>query len=973
MDTNQLLSEFQFFDKYSRFSYEKGRRETWAEAVQRSVDYLTELSERKLDKSDYDKIKEYMLDKKAFPSMRLFAMAGEAARRDNASIYNCSAIGIDSIDSMVEVMALCMSGCGVGFSVERKNVDQLPFVSSKAISDKQLFIVPDSTDGWLSAFRMGLDLWFSGDDIEYDYSLIRPAGSILKIKGGRASGHQPLADLLNFSRKTIMAARGRKLTPIEVHDIVTKIADCVVSGGVRRSALISLFDYDDKDMRHAKDNGWWKISPQRANANNSIIIDRVLTKEETRDLFMTMHNGGGGEPGMMFRVNVNKMNPERRKDRDDWLYNPCFSPGTMIQTRAGHYQIEELVGKVVDVWDGNDWVTIDNFRITGRDKEILKVTLHDGSVIETTENHRFILEDGSSVYARYLSEGDRLSVSEAPCSHGELEINGAYLKGFLSGDGTHDDDRPILWVYETKYICKNRLRKSAEEIAVTNPGKRVIKPISFVQSGKNRQNMRGLTARKNDLLLWTTDYKIAIPKQIFAANLRSKLEYIAGVMDADGTSFDTQNGFAYQISSIHKGWLLDFQALLKTIGVYSHLSKGREKGYSDFGDGYGLYKSKRCWRLTISQSNSITLASQVKFTRLPDFSSKSVSYTAKPRFNRVVSVESSRIEDIVYCCTVPTTHQLSLTNGVNIGQCGEVNLRGDGQMCNLSQAIVRPDDSLESLADKVRVATIIGTIQSMATYFPYLRDVWKNNCEEERLLGVDLPGQLDHPSLITANNLAYLRDVAIETNRIYANKLGINQSTAVTCNKPSGNSSLLFNCAPGLHSRWSDYYIRRFRVNAKSPMRYLLEYAGMKLQPENGQKSETATSFVVEFPVKSPDGAITNGSRSAIDQCEWWKMNKLYWTEHNPSVTILYKENEIDEVVDWLYANQDVIGGMAFLPKDDHYYPLAPYEKITKEQYEEMVKDVPQIDWKSLLPYFESEDNTTIAQELACMSGTCEI
>jgi ribonucleoside-diphosphate reductase alpha chain len=163
------------------------------------------------------------------------------------------------------------------------------------------------------------------------------------------------------------------------------------------------------------------------------------------------------------------------------------------------------------------------------------------------------------------------------------------------------------------------------------------------------------------------------------------------------------------------------------------------------------------------------------------------------------------------------------------------------------------------------------------------------------------------------------------------------------------------------------------RINAKSPIRRILEYSGMKLYPENGQKYDTASSLVVEFPVKAPDGAITNGTRGAIEQCEWWKMNKLSWTEHNPSVTILYDPDELEGVIDWVYQNQRIIGGMSFLPRDDHYYPLAPYEKITKEQYEELIKNVPQIDWENLLPYFESEDNTTVSQELACFSGTCEI
>lgn len=624
--TNEMLSRFQFFDKYSRFNYEKGRRETWEEAIERSVDFLRELSENKLPEKDYEKIEEYMLDKKAFPSMRLFAMAGEAARRDNASLYNCAAIGIDSTEAMVEVMALSMAGCGVGFSVEDRFVSKLPSVSEEQ-DELFFFDIPDDTQGWLEAFRLGLVAWYEGVDVEFGYSQIRPAGAILKTKGGRASGATPLKELLDTTRLIIQKAKGRKLSSLEVHDIVTKIADCVVSGGVRRSALISLFDYDDEEMKHAKDRGWWHDAPQRANSNNSIVIEERLKKQEVESLFRIMHEGGGGEPGLMFRVNVNELNPTRRKDRDDWLYNPC----------------------------------------------------------------------------------------------------------------------------------------------------------------------------------------------------------------------------------------------------------------------------------------------------------------------------------------------------------GEVNLRGDGQLCNLTQAIVRSYDTIRTLSEKVRIAAIIGTIQSSATSFPFLRPIWHENVEEERLLGVDITGLSDHPDLITPATLRRLKKLAIETNKEYAELLGIPQSTAVTCNKPSGNSSLLFDCAPGLHARWAPYYIRRFRVNANSPLRKVLEWHGVHLDPENGQEAETATSFVVSFPMKSPEGAVTNGDRTAVEQCEWWKMLKLNWTEHNPSVTILYEEDELGKIVDWVYENQEIIGGMSFLPKDDHYYPLAPYERITKEQYELMIKDVPDIYWEETLPAFEQEDNTTIATELACSSGTCEI
>lgn len=290
-------------------------------------------------------------------------------------------------------------------------------------------------------------------------------------------------------------------------------------------------------------------------------------------------------------------------------------------------------------------------------------------------------------------------------------------------------------------------------------------------------------------------------------------------------------------------------------------------------------------------------------------------------------------------------------------------------MCNLSQAICRSYDTYESLREKVEIATIIGTIQSLATHFPGLRKDWKRNCEDERLLGVDLTGQFDCETVRDPNVMRLLREHAIETNKRYANLLDINQSAAITCVKPSGNSSVLFDCSPGLHTRYAPYYIRRVRINAYSPIRTVLEFSGLPLIPETGQEYDTASTFVVEFPVKSPEGAITNG-RPVTQQLDYWLQNKRMWTEHNPSNTIYYRAHELDTLIEWVYEHQDEIGGLSFLPYDDHVYPLAPYEEIAKDEYEKRASQMPNIDF-SLLWYFENDDHTTSSQELACFAGQC--
>jgi ribonucleoside-diphosphate reductase alpha chain len=303
--------------------------------------------------------------------------------------------------------------------------------------------------------------------------------------------------------------------------------------------------------------------------------------------------------------------------------------------------------------------------------------------------------------------------------------------------------------------------------------------------------------------------------------------------------------------------------------------------------------------------------------------------------------------------------------------CGEINLR-PYEFCNLSIAIARASDTEDTLREKVEIATIIGTIQSMGTKFPGLRDIWRQNCEEERLLGVDINGQMDCEVVRHADVQARLREHAIATNKKYADLLGIPHSAAITCVKPSGNSGVLFNCASGLHGRWAPYYIRRVRVQAKSPLAKIMREQGVPMVPDSGQTWENATTLVAEFPMKSPDGAITKDDLSALEQCEFWLMSKQNWTEHNPSVTITYHKEEFDELLKWILAHKEWIGGMSFLPALDAQYALMPNETISQEEYEKRAAAFQNIDF-SLLWEYEKEDMTTASQELACVSGACSI
>lgn len=530
------LQQFQFFDKYSRFNYDLGRRETWIETVDRAVDYMYDLAGSRLPRETYERVRTGILEMRAMPSMRLLAMAGPAARRNSVAIYNCSYQPVESIESFVEALIISMAGCGVGFSVESKYVENFPRIKRQTGKAPLNIIVEDSAEGWAEALRAALHIWFEGGDVHFDLSQLRSAGAPLRTKGGRASGPEPFRAMLDFVRTRILARQGSFLRPIDAHDIMCAVGNAAVSGGVRRTAMISLFDYDDDEMRMAKSGDFERENSQRWNANNSAVWPAGgLTQQEFIRQFMDMVESERGEPGIFNRESSNIMKPARRQ---------------------------------------------------------------------------------------------------------EAEFG-------------------------------------------TNP-------------------------------------------------------------------------------------------------------------------------------------------------------------------------------------------------------CGEIVLR-PWQFCNLSAAVARADDTFETLRDKVEIATIIGSIQSMATHFPGLRPMWKQNCEEERLLGVDITGQMDSIVAQDAQVKRRMKEIAIEVNRQTAATLGINQSVAISCVKPSGNSSQLLNCASGLHARWAPYYIRNVRVAAHSPLFKVLRDAGVPMDPENGQTPENANTWVIHFPVKAPESAITRNQRSAVEQCEYWLQNKLYWTEHNPS------------------------------------------------------------------------------------------
>ena len=626
-----MMDQYQQFihkSRYARWLDDEKRRETWEETVQRYIDFWKERDQ--LNDADAEVLYNAIHALDVMPSMRCMMTAGEALKRDNVAGFNCSYLHIDHPRAFDELMYVLMCGTGVGFSVERNFINQLPAIAETMHDTDTTIVVADSKMGWASAFRELISLLYAGKIPKWDMRKVRPAGARLKTFGGRASGPEPLDDLFHFTVGVFRKAAGRKLTSIECHDVVCKVADIVVVGGVRRSALISLSNLSDGRMAKAKSGQWWESNSQRRLANNSVAYTEKPDFEAFLREMQVIYESKSGERGIFSRVAAQK-----------------------VSARHGRRDVEHDFG--------------------------------------------------------------------------------------------------------------------------TNP-------------------------------------------------------------------------------------------------------------------------------------------------------------------------------------------------------CSEIILRSN-QFCNLSEVVVRPNDTLDDLRRKVKIATIIGTLQSTLTDFRYLRVRWERNTEEEALLGVSLTGIMDH-YLLGKNSpdlekwLTEMKNVAIQTNKEWSEKLGINQSTAITCVKPSGTVSQLVNSASGIHPRFSKYYIRRVRGDKKDPLSVFMSDAGV---PVESDVMSPTTTDVFSFPVKAPATSVTVRQTGAMEQLELWKAYQDYWCEHKPSITIYYTDDEYLDVAQWIWKNFDTCSGISLLPYSDHVYQQAPYEEINEEKYKELLEAMPQeINWEDLAK-IEVEDNTIGSQELACVGNQCEI
>ncbi len=982
---------------YAKWIPEKNRRETWPETVDRFMDFMREIIKDKLENDEYDELREGILKMEVMPSMRMLQFSGEAVRRNHICGYNCSFIAPSRLRDFHDAMLILMCGCGVGFSVEKKYVDQLPVIKEQKRdgSSVHTYIVEDNKEDWCDAFLCAMGIWYNGNDIKFNYEKIRPAGTRLITSGGRASGPAPLKELMEFARTLILNNQGVRLSTINVHDLMCKIGKIVVTGGVRRAAMISLSDLHDESMRNAKIGNFWATHPDRCMANNSAVYNKMPDDMELLSEWASLAQSGSGERGIFNRGSISANLPQRRSEMigdniGNMGTNPCVVGDTWVLTSEGPRQVIDLVDDPISlIVNGKEYPVMSNgFFKTGL-KKYYKVETKQGFQVKLTEDHPFMIMENGNLIKRKLKDlkvGNEILLS----NHIGFKWGGigSFEQGWLIGQIVGDGG--ICKTYEGKSdfaYCRfwGDSARDMSDIAF-NYMKACCVSRTDVKAKYNKSN-ETYQVGCADLLKMAISFGMTYNKEFTSVVEKSSSNFyrgfLRGFFDADGTVIGTkEKGYTVRLAQSNINRLKLVQRMLYRMGIISKIYQNRtSEGYMKLPDSNRELKEYYCkamHELVISKDNLYLYHELINFHE-PLKRDKLRNIIQAPRkrgfykekFTDVIKFIEEGNLTFVYDVTVDTVHEFC-ANGIRISNCGEIFLL-NREFCNLSTIVMRKNDNYHSLMRKIRLATILGTYQSMLTDFNNIAPEWKEWAEKERLLGVSLNGQRDcHYLQENLNILTDLKYKAIEVNKEYAARFGINQSTAITTVKPEGTSSQMLNTSSGIHPRFSPYYIRRIRITASDPLAKLLIDQGVPHHPENGQVIDNVNTWVFEFPQKSPEGAVCADQLSAEKQLEYWKQVKTKYTEHNPSCTIYVKKNEWFTTLVWVHDNWDIIGGLSFLPYNDHVYELAPYEKIIKEEYEKLVDEMPKVDFAKMI-MFEKTDNTSRKQTWACVGDKCEI
>jgi len=942
-----LPSDYQEYiarSRYARFLPEKARRETWEETVDRYCDYFAARDE-KFPKA---LVKSSIFNLEVMPSMRALMTAGKALDRDNLAGYNCAYIAVDDPRAFDECLYALACGVGVGFSVERQAIAKMPIVSEEFHKSNTIIKVRDSKIGWATALRELVSLLYAGQIPGWDLALLRPAGAPLKTFGGRSSGPQPLHELFENMTRLFMNAAGRKLTSIECHDAMNYIATTIVVGGVRRSAQISLSNLSDERMRNAKTGQWWIDNPQRALANNSAAYTEKPDIGVFMDEWKSLYDSKSGERGIFNRQSaIKKMKSIGRRDWKKYEdmtggANPCCFSGDMkLLTDAGYKTFAELSSlHDFNIISKDGTVAVGKVWSVG-EKETVKLNVSVGEAFISTPDHEYETTTGGFIEAQFL-KGHRLmphyTLKEIPTNERDFKA------GFIFGDAALSRIDSNTHLGLEVYIGD----KDGELI------KYFGKPVD-----------RKVYSR--DAMQIAVDYNLpaAVTSNRTLKNVDVTDDFMMGLYSANGCVIKSGKRVAFKTTS--KVLSNEVRLWLESKSIMSYITTNKTKSVT-FKN--GEYQCKESYDVNIvGLSNLINFAKHVSF--IHGYKQKLLHYIILESSPKVISVVKNGVVE-VYDFNEPHMH-IGVVNGMCVHNC-EIFLRSCG-LCNLSEVVIRYNDTLETIKKKIEVATIIGTYQSTLTTFRYLRNVWKKNADEERLLGVSLTGIMDHPVLSMVSDeakswLVEMRSHAIAVNKEWADKLGINQSVAVTTCKPSGTVSQLVDSASGIHGRYSDQYIRTVRSDKLDPIGIFLKSEGVSCEDDAMKPEKT---WVFSFPIKSPDTARIASDISAIEQLEHYLMFYKNWAEHTVSISVYVREHEWLDVGAWVYKNFDDVGGISFLPYSGHSYAQAPYQPINLEQYEQAVLNHPKIDW-SKFAVNEYEDNTVGSQTLACSGPNgCEI
>lgn len=893
--TAQILSDLAFYRTYSKVKAANGTKESWTEVVDRYRQFL--LDQNAIQHHDLiAKACSAVASKQIVPSMRMLQFAGSGLAQENMKAYNCSFTAIESFKSITEVFYVLMCGTGAGFSVQRHHVEQLPPINPPGDSI-HTFVIPDSKEGWCDSV---LALLYNPGVI-FNYDRIRPSGASLST-GGTASGPAALRDMHERVRIILTQAAERKLRPLEVHDIVCHIANCVVVGGVRRAALISLFDRTDEEMLYAKVGSWWERNPQRARANNSaVLIHGETTREEFDHVLNMCLESKSGEPGIFWTHDKN------------YGVNPCVPAGTEILTRTGYQAIDSLLNQKVEVWNGFEWSEVTP-AITGHNQPMVKVTLSDGRALTCTTAHKWVLKDGTRKTAIQLEVGDKLLKTSFPIIEGGLAVDAktAYGQGFISADGM--DNYDFCWLYNTKVACASRMNGKLAGNVYTS------------KTGSNR---------------WRFQFaEKALPKAFipFEWDVPSRLQWIAGLFDGDATVTKDKN---VQLSSVDKEFLSGVQKLLSTLGVQAKVTKANTAGRRLLPDGNGGKREFACqdnYRLLLGATqvqDLVRLGLHTVRLKLRGFPNRDAT-----RFVQVTKLEDAGIADTVYCFTEPKRN-LGCFEGIVTGQCAEISLQSNG-LCNLTEINAAVCTNEFDFAQAAYYATVLGTFQASLTNFSYVNRRWKQVAEEDALLGVSITGQAQNWENLKQWDIGEIADMTKLWNNELAKELGINLAARITTTKPSGTTSTVLGTTAGIHGAYASHYIRRVRIAKDDPMAIYLQ---QKLPKELVEEDQFQPSlFCIALPVRMT--GIIASEESCIDQLERAKFIHQNWIKpghnrgpntHNVSLTCYYKDGEDNErLKDWMWNNQGSYSGISLLPMDTHTYIQAPYEAVSKERHDEL-------------------------------------